>query len=228
MKLRGYRIEPGEIEQALREHEAVQDAVVVVYGDEEEKRLVAYVVAAAEAVSVSELRRTCGRLPEYMVPWSYEYLERLPLNANGKVDRDALPRRRVVRNPLENMRRREPQLESSRDIWSQVLGLQRVGIKDNFFQLGGHSLMAMQIVSRVRKTFKWSYRCAGISSLPQLPNSLIVLIRSGDGHKRKYKSAAGAIGETSTCYSPLPNSGYGSWISWSPDFLSTTYLPRFA
>jgi amino acid adenylation domain-containing protein len=105
VKLRGYRIEPGEIEQALREHEAVQDAVVVVRrGEAEEKRLVAYIVSDTTSVTVNELRAHLReRLPEYMVPWSFEYLDRLPLNANGKVDREALPepslRKRTMRGP---------------------------------------------------------------------------------------------------------------------------------
>jgi non-ribosomal peptide synthetase component F/alpha-ketoglutarate-dependent taurine dioxygenase/acyl carrier protein len=157
VKLRGYRIEPGEIEQALREHEAVQDAVVIVRADGgEEKRLVAYVVAAAEAVSVSELwQHLRERLPEYMVPWSYEFLERLPLNTSGKVDRDALPAPSSSREGAgEYMPPRTATEEILTNIWSQVLSLQRVGINDNFFQLGGHSLTAMQIVSRVRKTFQ--------------------------------------------------------------------------
>jgi len=157
VKLRGYRIEPGEIEQALREHEAVQDAVVVVRADEgEEKRLVAYVVAAAEAVSVSELRQHLReRLPEYMVPWNYELLERLPLNTSGKVDRDALP---APSSSPEGAGEYAPPRTATEEIlaniWSQVLGVRRVVINDNFFQLGGHSLTAMQIVSRVRKTFQ--------------------------------------------------------------------------
>ncbi len=156
VKLRGYRIEPGEIEQALREHEAVQDAVVVVRGGEdEEKRLVAYVVAEAWQASVSELRaHLLERLPEYMVPWSFEYLERLPLNANGKVDRDALPEpASVTELSGEYVGPRTATEEMLCGIWSEVLRVERVGVHDNFFALGGHSLLGMQVNSRMRQAF---------------------------------------------------------------------------
>jgi amino acid adenylation domain-containing protein len=157
VKLRGYRIEPGEIEQALREHEAVQDTIVVIREDQAEgKRLVAYVVAEAAVVSVNDLRvHLRERLPEYMVPSSFEYLERLPLNANGKVDREALPAPAAIHELAgEYLAPRTPTEEILTNIWSQVLGIKQVGINDNFFQLGGHSLTAMQIVNGLRKTFQ--------------------------------------------------------------------------
>jgi non-ribosomal peptide synthase protein (TIGR01720 family) len=153
VKLRGYRIEPGEIEQALREHEAVQDAVVVVHADKEEKRLVAYVVTQAEAVSVSELRQHLReRLPDYMAPWSYEYLEHLPLNANGKVDRAALPEpSSSPRLTAEYVAPRTATEEVLCGIWSEVLRVERVGIHDNFFALGGDSILSIQIAARARQ-----------------------------------------------------------------------------
>ncbi len=157
VKLRGYRIEPGEIEQALREHEAVQDTIVVIREDEAEgKRLVAYVVADAVSVSVNDLRAHLReRLPEYMVPSSFEYLKQLPLNANGKVDREALPAPVAIRESSgEYLPPRTPTEEILANVWSQVLGVNQVGINDNFFQLGGHSLTAMKIVGRLRKTFE--------------------------------------------------------------------------
>ncbi len=160
VKLRGYRIEPGEIEQALKEHEAVQDAVVVVRSGEEEKRLVAYIAADTAAVTVNELRAHLReRLPEYMVPWSFEYLERLPLNANGKVDRGALPE--PLSSPEITGEYAPPRTATEEilaDIWSQVLGVPRVGIHDDFFEAGGHSLKATQIISRIANDFKVQIR----------------------------------------------------------------------
>ena len=131
----------------------MQDAVVVVHADEEEKRLVAYVVTPAEAVSVSELRQHLReRLPEYMVPWSYEYLERLPLNANGKVDREALPAPSSSRGLTEEyVAPRTATEEVLCGIWSEVLRVERVGIDDNFFELGGDSILGIQIAARARQ-----------------------------------------------------------------------------
>ncbi len=154
VKLRGYRIEPGEIEHALREHEAVQDAVVVVRsGEDEEKRLIAYVVAEAAQASVSELRgHLRERLPEYMVPWSYEYLERLPRKVNGKVDREALPEPAgVAELSGEYVGPRTATEEVLCGIWSEVLRVERVGIHDNFFELGGDSILSIQISARARQ-----------------------------------------------------------------------------
>ncbi len=154
VKLRGYRIEPGEIEQALREHEAVQDAVVVVRGGEnEEKRLVAYIAADTAAVTVNELRAHLReRLPEYMVPWSFEYLERLPLNANGKVDREALPEPAgVAELSGEYVGPRTATEEMLCGIWSEVLRVERVGVHDNFFELGGDSILSIQIIAKIQE-----------------------------------------------------------------------------
>ncbi len=154
VKLSGYRIEPGEIEQALREHEAVQDAVVLVRrSKDEEKRLVAYVVADTAAVTVNELRgHLRERLPEYMVPWSFEYLERLPLKVNGKLDREALPEpSRVAESAREYVGPRTATEEVLCGIWSEVLRVERVGVHDNFFELGGDSILSIQISARARQ-----------------------------------------------------------------------------
>ena len=154
VKLRGYRIEPGEIEQALREHEAVQDAVVVVAsGAGAEPRLVGYVVAAAGAVSVSELQAHLReRLPEYMVPRSMAYLERLPLKANGKVDHEALPEpARVVESSEQYVGPRTATEAVLCELWREVLRVERVGVHDNFFALGGDSILSIQIAARARQ-----------------------------------------------------------------------------
>jgi hypothetical protein len=154
LKLRGFRIEPGEIETVLSGHPAVRTAVVIAREDAPgDVRLVAYVVPEGTSVDGSELRRVLEqRLPEYMVPAAIVVLESLPLLPNGKLDRRALPapdgsepggREDYVapRTPLEEM---------LAGIWAKVLRLERVGIRDNFFALGGHSLLATQVISRVR------------------------------------------------------------------------------
>ncbi len=120
------------------------------------QRLVAYVVADAAAVSVTELRAHLReRLPDYMVPWSYEYLERLPLNANGKVDREALPEPAILAEAGEEyVAPRTPAEEVLCGIWSEVLSVERVGVNDNFFALGGHSLLATQVAARINEAMK--------------------------------------------------------------------------
>ncbi len=154
VKIRGFRIELGEIESVLRSHSGVREAVVgVVARDQEEKQLVAYVVAAGEAAWTSaELRDYLKqKLPDYMVPTTYVMLERLPLTPNGKIDRKALPApERSDSDEATYVAPRTPIEKILAGIWTEVLRLDQVGIKDNFFELGGHSLLAMQLISRIR------------------------------------------------------------------------------
>jgi amino acid adenylation domain-containing protein/non-ribosomal peptide synthase protein (TIGR01720 family) len=157
VKLRGYRIELGEIEAVLRSQSGVQDAVVIVQeGAGGEKRLVGYVVRGegAAAVTMSEWRsRLSEQLPEYMIPAVVVELRELPLTANGKVDRRALPEPDGARPELGTSYeapRNEVEAELCR-IWAAVLGLERVGIHDNFFELGGDSILSIQIVARANQ-----------------------------------------------------------------------------
>jgi amino acid adenylation domain-containing protein len=157
VKIRGFRIELGEIEAVLSEHRGVQGCVVVAREDRiGEKRLVGYVVVeeGEGGVTGGELRRYLKeKLPEYMVPGVWVLLDELPLTANGKVDRRGLPEPEGTRPELESGYV-EAGTETEKllaEIWTQVLGLERVGVHDNFFDLGGQSLIATQVVSRTRK-----------------------------------------------------------------------------
>ncbi|HEX7240513.1 MAG TPA: amino acid adenylation domain-containing protein, partial [Longimicrobiaceae bacterium] len=155
VKIRGFRIEPGEIEAVLLGLAGVHEAVVVVREDAPgQKRLAAYVVAREGAeLSAAELRARLGeRLPEHMVPGAFVVLERLPLNANGKVDRRALPAPEQGAG-AEYVAPRTPVEEVLAGIWEEVLRLERVGAEESFFELGGHSLLATQVISRVRTAF---------------------------------------------------------------------------
>jgi natural product biosynthesis luciferase-like monooxygenase protein/amino acid adenylation domain-containing protein len=158
VKIRGFRVEPGEVEARLSAHPHVAHAAVVARQDRPGDRcLVAYFVAKeGQTCGVSELRHhLAARLPIYMVPSAFVQLDALPLNANGKVDRRALPPPDEGRPELET-KFVAPRTTVERRLagfYAEVLGLQAVGVEDDFFELGGHSLRAMQVISRVRDCF---------------------------------------------------------------------------
>ncbi|HEX9986362.1 MAG TPA: amino acid adenylation domain-containing protein [Thermoanaerobaculia bacterium] len=159
IKIRGFRIELGEIETSLKTQDGVKDALVVATGEGENKSLVAYVVAtpADEGSFISTLKtRLKQALPEYMVPSAWCVLEAFPLNANGKIDRKALPAvdRKSGSEYVAPSNATEEKLAA---IWSQVLGLTApLSVTANFFELGGHSLLATRVVSAVSQEFRKS------------------------------------------------------------------------
>ncbi|MEU8877096.1 amino acid adenylation domain-containing protein [Streptomyces javensis] len=154
VKVRGYRVELGEIEAALARDPEVGQATVLLRGDEGAgKRLAAYLVPAAggglDPAAVRE--RLAAAVPDYMVPAAFTVLQELPLNANGKVDRKALPAPDY--NPREWSGPRTPQEEILCGLFREALGLDVVGIHDSFFDLGGDSIMSMGLVNRIRSAF---------------------------------------------------------------------------
>ena len=165
VKLRGYRIELGEIEAALASHPRVREAAVAARADAAgHKRLVAYVVPDGAAgqenggreSGAAELKEyLSGALPEYMVPSQFVTLDALPLLPNGKIDRRALPEPGDSHDAGRDtfVAPRTPVEEVLCGMWAQVLGAQAVGTRDNFFDLGGHSLIATQLISRARQVF---------------------------------------------------------------------------
>ena len=154
IKIRGHRVETGEIEAALLRHPAVRQAVVVVRQDEPgESRLIGYVVPADPTLPLGELRAFLRRsLPEAMIPAVFVPLERLPLSPHGKVDRRALPAPERAPEAAYAAPGNEAE-EILAGLWSEVLRVDRVGIHDNFFDLGGHSLLGVRLLSRVRDLF---------------------------------------------------------------------------
>jgi thioesterase domain-containing protein/acyl carrier protein len=159
VKIRGYRIELGEIEAALKEQPEIKQAVVIAREDRPgDKRLVAYLVATASTVPTTfELSMRLKRqLPDYMVPTAYVFLDQLPISTNGKIDRNALPlpvetqtlhadAYTAPRNDLEKM---------LAEIWAEILEVERVGLDDDFFGLGGHSLVGVRLLSKIKKTYQ--------------------------------------------------------------------------
>jgi amino acid adenylation domain-containing protein len=155
IKLRGHRIEPAEIEGTLERMEGVGRAVVVARGAGDARRLVAYVERGGEAPSPQEMRDALRRsLPEPMIPSSFVVLDALPLGANGKLDRAALPDPETPAQTREShVAPRTPAEEVIAGIWSELLSVQAVGVETSFFDLGGDSLLATRVVSRIRTAF---------------------------------------------------------------------------
>jgi aspartate racemase len=159
IKIRGYRVEPGEIEAVLRQHPLVHNALATLHENKTStKQIVVYVVLhkGCEATS-SDLRNYLKeRLPDYMIPSIFIFLDSFPLNPSGKVDRKALPVPDITRAGLETMLVL-PSTHTEKkivEIWVEVLGIRKIGIHDNFFELGGHSLLATQVVTRLTPIFQ--------------------------------------------------------------------------
>jgi acyl carrier protein len=158
IKIRGHRIEPNEITSVLAEIPAIQQSIVVARQLQDgEKSLVGYIALVAGArVTASELKSALrNRLPEYMVPGVFVQLKSMPLTSSGKVDRTALPPVTSANTLAESVfvAPRTPVEETVAEILTQLLGLERVGAEDNFFMLGGHSLLGTQLILRLRDTF---------------------------------------------------------------------------
>ena len=160
VKIRGFRIELGEIEAQLLLHPQVQQCVVLIKATAEEKRLIAYLVPKEKDIfDVQELRNFLKQnLPDYMVPSAFVVLDALPLTPNGKVDKRALTQQEVnyLTALTHYVAARSPEEQALIAIWAEVLNQNpdSIGIHDNFFTLGGHSLLVIQVISRIRAVFQ--------------------------------------------------------------------------
>jgi amino acid adenylation domain-containing protein len=192
VKIRGFRIEPGEIEAVLAQHPAVQkSAVVARKNGTGDKQLVAYVVAGRqEPPPITELQRFLKeRLPQFMLPSTFVMLAAMPLLPNGKVDRQALPPPGSTPWALEHTVTppRTPVEEALAAMWAEVLGLEQVGIHNTFFDLGGHSLLVIQVVSRIRDVFKVEIPLQSFFEAPTVAelSSLIIASEAVPGQSEK-------------------------------------------
>ncbi|MEE9358244.1 MAG: amino acid adenylation domain-containing protein, partial [Sedimenticolaceae bacterium] len=171
VKIRGFRIELGEIESRLLEHRDIREAVVGVTGEDEHKQLVAWVVVNdnAEEPDAEGLHPFLKEnLPDYMVPAFYVPLDALPLTPNGKLDRKALPAPDGELFVHQYVAPSTATEELLAGIWQDLLGQEQVGIHDNFFERGGHSLIATQLVSRIRECFDIEFPLKGVFEFAQL------------------------------------------------------------
>ena len=173
VKIRGFRIELGEIKTRLVQHPEIREAVVIVREDQlEDKRIVAYlIVADSTTLLIPNLRTYLGKwLPNYMIPSAFVMLSSLPLTSNGKIDLERLPAPELSREsstqPFEQAR--TPVEEKLANIWREVLNVAQVGIRDNFFDLGGHSLLLTKLANRVHDTFQIRLPLRIIFDLPTI------------------------------------------------------------
>ncbi|MBW4672727.1 MAG: amino acid adenylation domain-containing protein [Desmonostoc geniculatum HA4340-LM1] len=198
VKFNGFRIELGEIESVLNQHSEVSQSVVIIREDSPgNKRLVAYIVphqktAFAPTIFESFLKK---KLPSYMVPSIFVFLDALPLTPNDKIDRQALP---VPNLQKTFVAPRNSQEEDLAEIWGQIFGLEQIGIDDNFFQLGGHSLIATQILSRIRDVFQVELSFKQLFENPTI-DDLIKVIFQQQQIKQSFPIAK---------IQPIPRGGY--------------------
>jgi amino acid adenylation domain-containing protein len=204
VKIRGYRLELGEIEAALKEQPEIKQAVVIAREDRPgDKRLVAYMVSTASAVPTTfELSTRLKRqLPDYMVPTAYVFLDQIPISANGKIDRKALPLPAETqtlhadtyiapRTDLEKM---------LAGIWAEILEVEQIGLDDDFFGLGGHSLVGVRLLAKIRKTYQVNLELAVLFEARTVRQFADVI--------RKLKQPAGAEQKTWSTLVPIQPNG---------------------
>ncbi|ARU63633.1 hypothetical protein CBW65_23405 [Tumebacillus avium] len=185
VKVRGFRIELGEIEADLLQHPAVTAAVATVH----DNRIIAY-VAGKEELERSALQSFLReRLPDYMVPTQFVLLERLPLTANGKVDRKALPVPEIEALTDEIVLPRTPVEEVLAVIWADLLGVEQVGVRSNFFAIGGHSLLGMQVISEIREALEVEIAVKALFDAPTVEGLANLLLQDGQERARIEKTA---------------------------------------
>ena len=222
VKVRGFRIELGEIEQVLAQHEAVRDAVVIARntgGSQTANQLIAYVIRDEDVqISVANLRSyLAAKMPEYMVPNTFMFLDKFPLTPNGKVDRKRLP------EPDMTIEVKERHLVPATDeletwlvgLWEDLLQVQPIGITDSFFDFGGHSLMAIQLLTRIKKEYDRDIPLVDFFKDPTV-HGLAGLIRESTEQKSEFAASLVKFKDNDTS-SPIflvhPSGGSVHWYT---------------
>jgi amino acid adenylation domain-containing protein len=198
VKIRGYRVELGEIEAALQDLDQVKEAVVMAQAQPAgDKRLVAYVVPAGQSkLTATGLRSALvEKLPDYMIPALFVTLDRLPLTNRNKLDRSALPEPGQARPELDELfaAPQTPTEKTLAGIWSEVLNIEPIGVNDNFFDLGGQSLLAAQIISRTRTAFQIEIALCSLFYKPTIAAFAIAVEgaeSTGTQHGKEYLDGA--------------------------------------
>ena len=199
VKIRGFRIELGEIEAVLGQHPAVRETVVVARKDQaDQKCLVAYIVSEQEQeLTSSQLRQFLKqKLPNYMIPSGFAFLEKLPLTPNGKVNRHALPELDTSNRPQEAgfvSPRNSLELQLSQ-IWSDLLNVHPVGVNDNFFDLGGHSLLAVDLMARIKQQFGTNLPLITLFTEPTIENQGSLLVNATENQSYSPLVAINKVG----------------------------------
>jgi len=182
VKIRGYSVDVGEVESVLMGLPHVKEVVVMGRADSTGgQRLVAYLVPSSQTTpSISEMRKSLGeKLPDYMIPSAFLFLDALPLLPSGKVNRRDLPEPGTARPNLETVfvEPRTPVEQALAEVWSKVLGLDQVGLHDNFLELGGDSLLASQVISRVIKTFLVEVPLRSLFDSPTVAAMAVIIVQ---------------------------------------------------
>lgn len=184
VKIRGYRIEPGEIEVVLCSHPAVSDAVVLVHEYRSDRRLAAYIVLKnRDTCESSDLRQFLkDKVPDYMVPAVIMIMDAFPLTPSGKVDRRNFPAPEVTRSQSDDAFAAPKDSIETRlaDLWSEILGVQAIGMDDNFFDLGGHSLLAVRLISAVEREYDITFPLMTFFQEPTV-GAMATLVRNTSG-----------------------------------------------
>ena len=171
VKIRGYRVEPGEVEAAVRRLAGVREATVVARGGADARKLVAYVVASGPRPTPEDLRAQLRRtLPDYLVPAAIVLLDALPISPNGKIDYAALPEAELgVEEPKgESAPPRDDLEKTLAAIWQDLLGVPQIGLRDNFFDSGGDSLLAIRMIEAVKRACGVSIAPAALDAEPTI------------------------------------------------------------
>jgi amino acid adenylation domain-containing protein len=191
VKIRGFRIELGEIEAALMAHPAIEQAVVVVREDNPgDKRLLAYLVSTSGEPLESKFLRAFLQqlLPDYMLPAAFVFMRELPLTLNGKVDRAALPAPEYQRESATDVDVVPPRDELERqlvEIWEKVLAVRPIGIDDNFFDLGGHSLLVVRLVAQMEKKLNVNLPVSALLQAPSIEQLALIVRQKKDSANGK-------------------------------------------